>query len=109
VSTPPFELDALLTLAAVAPRDLLKTLMEIDWAGDVDGKVAQIDARVDALRALEGAARQRIIESPELGGKPLPPVPPPAVMREFSIVMAARTATDKLTATRAALLRKRTG
>jgi hypothetical protein len=37
----------------------------------------------------------------------LPPVPPPAIMREFSVVMSARTATEKLQATRAALVRKR--
>ena len=105
----PFELEALLVMAAVAPRDLVKTLMEIPWAPDVDDKIAQIDARLAALRALEDSARQRILESPELAGKPLPPVPPPAVIREFSVVMAARTATEKLTATRAALDRKRTG
>ena len=33
-------------------------------------------------------------------------MPPPAVMREFTVVMAARTAIEKLTATRAALARK---
>jgi hypothetical protein len=107
VSSQPFELDALLTMASVAPRDLVKTLMEIDWAPAVDDKVAQIDARLAAVRGVEAAARQRIVESPELGGKPLPPVPPAAVMREFTVVMAARTAIDKLTATRTALARKR--
>ena len=103
----PFELDDLLVVAATAPRDLVKTLMEIDWAPEVDGKIAQIDARLTALRALEEDARQRIFTNPALAGKPLPPVPPPAVLREFSVVMAARTATDKLTETRAALARKR--
>jgi hypothetical protein len=107
VAAESFELDALLVIAAVAPRDLVKTLMEIAWAADVDEKIAQIDARLAALRTLEEAARQRIIESPELAGKPLPPVPPPAVLREFSVVMAARTAIEKLTATRVALDRKR--
>jgi hypothetical protein len=34
-------------------------------------------------------------------------VPPPAVLREFAVVMAARTAVEKLTETRAALARKR--
>jgi len=101
------ELDALLTMATVAPRDLVKTLMDIAWATDLDGKLGQIDARLVELRALEEQARQRIIESPDLVGKPLPPVPPPAVLREFTVVMAARTAIDKLTATREALARKR--
>jgi hypothetical protein len=109
VSPPPdhFELDALLTMATLAPRDLVKTLMEIEWAREVDVKIAQIDARVPALRAVEELARQRIIESPDLAGKPLPPVPPPAVLREFTVVMAARTAIEKLTEARTALARKR--
>ena len=102
-----FEIEALLALATTAPRDLVKTLMEIDWAPEVDAKIGQIDARLEAIREVEEALRRRIIESPELTGKPLPPVPPPAVMREFSVVMAARTATEKLQATRAALARKR--
>ena len=102
-----FEMEALLTMATVAPRDLVKTLMEIEWAPAVDAKLAQIDARLDALRGVEEVARQRIIESPDLAGKPLPPVPPPAVLREFSVVMAARTAIEKLAETRAALARKR--
>ena len=105
-AAPPFELEALLTMATVAPRDLVKTLMDIEWAPDVPGKLAQIDARLVAVRDVEEAARTRIVESPELAGKPLPPVPPPAVIREFTVVMAARTAIDKLTATRAALARK---
>jgi hypothetical protein len=99
-------MDALLTMATIAPRDLVKTLMDIEWAADVDDKLAQIDARLVAVRAVEEAVRQRIVESPELVGKPLPPVPPPAVLREFTVVMAARTAIEKLTATRAALARK---
>jgi hypothetical protein len=102
-----FELDALLAMATAAPRDLVKTLMGIEWAAAVDAKIAQIDARIPALRALEELARQRIVESPELAGKPLPPLPPPAVLREFTLVMAARTAIEKLTETRAALARKR--
>jgi len=102
-----FEMDALLAMATVAPRDLVKTLMDIKWAGDVDARIAQIDARVTAVRGVEELARQRIIESPDLAGKPLPPVPPPAVLREFAVVMAARTAVEKLTETRAALARKR--
>ena len=102
-----FELEALLTMAAVAPRDLVKALMDIDWAPDVHDKLAQIEARLGAIRTVEEAARQRIMESPELVGKPLPPVPPPAVIREFTVVMAARTAIEKLTATRVALARKR--
>ena len=102
-----FELDALLAMATVAPRELLKTLMAIEWAGDVDARIAQIDARVIAVRAVEEVARQRIIESPDLAGKPLPPVPPPAVLRELAVVMAARTAVEKLTETQAALARKR--
>jgi len=102
-----FEMEALLTMATVAPRDLVKTLMEIEWAPAVDAKLAQIDARLDALRGVEEVARQRIIESPDLAGKPLPPVPPPAVLREFTVVMAARTAIEKLAETRAALARKR--
>jgi hypothetical protein len=102
-----FELDTLLAKATVAPHDLVKTLMEIDWAADVDGKIAQIDARLRSVRDVEEAARQRIIESPALAGKPLPPVPPPAVLREFTVVLAARTAVEKLEATRAALARKR--
>ena len=102
-----FDTEALLALATTAPRDLVKTLMEIDWAPEMDGKIAQIDARLEAIRVVEDAMRGRILESPELAGKPLPPVPPPAIMREFSVVMAARTATEKLQATRAALVRKR--
>ena len=102
-----FEMSALLAMATVAPRDLVKTLMDIEWAGDVDARIAQIDARVIAVRTVEELARQRIIESPDLAGKPLPPVPPPAVLREFAVVMAARTAVEKLTETRAALARKR--
>ena len=94
-------------MASVAPRDLVKTLMDIEWAAAVDAKVMQIDARLAAVRAVEEAARQRIVENPELVGRPLPPVPPPAVLREFTVVMAARTAIEKLTATRAALARKR--
>jgi hypothetical protein len=107
MSSDAFDLNALLTLATVAPRDLVKTLMDIEWAAAADAKVAQIDARLIAVRDVEEAARRRIVESPELAGKPLPPVPPPAVMREFTVVMAARTAIEKLTATRAALDRKR--
>jgi hypothetical protein len=107
MSSEPFDLNALLTMATVAPRDLVKTLMDIQWAAAVDAKVAQIDARLVAVRDVEEAARRRIVESPELAGKPLPPVPPPAVIREFTVVMAARTAIEKLTATRAALDRKR--
>jgi hypothetical protein len=106
VDAPALELHALLTMATVAPRDLVKTLMEIDWAADVPGKLSQIDERLAAVRVIEDAARQRIVESPELAGKPLPAVPPPAVMREFTVVMAARSAIDKLTATRAALARR---
>jgi len=106
VGAEPFALEALLAMATVAPRDLVKTLMAIDWAADVGGKLTQIDTRLAAVRAIEEAARQRIVESPELVGKPLPPVPPPAVMREFTVVMAARSAIDKLTATRDALARK---
>ena len=102
----PLELEALLVMATVAPRDLVKTLMDIDWADDVPGKLSQIDARLAAVRSVEDTARQRIVDSPELAGKPLPPVPPPAVIREFTVVMAARTAIEKLTATRAALARK---
>ena len=94
-------------MATVAPRDLVKTLMEIEWSPDVDAKIAQIDARLVAVREVEEAARQRIVDSPDLVGKPLPPVPPPAVQREFAVVMAARTAIEKLEATRAALVRKR--
>ena len=105
-AAPPFELESLLMMATVAPRDLVKTLMEIDWAPDTPGKLAQIDARLGMVRAVEEAARQRIVESPELVGKPLPPVPPPAILREFTVVMAARSAVEKLTATRAALARK---
>lgn len=107
VASAPFELEGLLAMASVAPRDLVKTLMEIEWAADVADKLAQIDARLGAVREVEEGARQRIFENPELVGTPLPPVPPPAVMREFAVVMAARTAIDKLTATRAALARKR--
>ena len=103
----PFELQALLSMATSAPRDLVKTLMEIEWAADTDGKLVQIDARLSAVRAIEEEARQRIIASPELAGKPPPPVPPPAVLRELAVVVAARSAVDKLTATRAALARKR--
>jgi hypothetical protein len=103
----PFELETLLVMATVAPRDLVKTLMEIEWAPEVADKLAQIDARLVAVRAIGESARQRIMESPELVGKPLPPVPPPAVLREFTVVMAARSAIDKLTATRVALARKR--
>jgi hypothetical protein len=102
-----FDPEALLALASTAPRDLVKTLMEIDWAPGTDAKIAQIDTRLDAVRDVETAMRGRILESPELAGKPLPPVPPPAIIREFSVVMAARTATEKLQATRAALVRKR--
>jgi len=101
-----FELDALLVMATVAPRDLVKTLMDIDWARDTPGKVAQLDERLVAVRAVEDAARERIVTSPELAGKPLPPVPPPAVLREFTLVMAARTAIEKLEATRAALAKR---
>jgi hypothetical protein len=100
-------MDTLLTMATVAPRDLVKTLMDIEWAADVDEKIAQIDTRLVAVRAVGEAARQRIVESPDLVGKPLPPVPPPVVLRELTVVMAARTAVEKLTATRAALIRKR--
>ena len=107
MSSEPFQMDALLTMATLAPRDLVKTLMDIAWAPDVDDKVAQIDARLVAVRAVEETARQRIVESADLVGKPLPPLPPPAVMREFTVVMAARTAIEKLTATRDALMRKR--
>lgn len=103
----PFELDTLLDMATVAPSDLVKTLMAIEWAEDVDGKIAQIDARLSRVREVEEAARQRIIENPALVGKPLPPVPPPAVIREFTVVMAARRAVEKLEATRIALARKR--
>ena len=102
-----FEFDALLTMAVVAPRDLVKTLMAIEWADAVEAKIAQIDARLPAVRAVEEIARQRIVESPALAGQPLPPLPPPAVLREFTVVMAARTAIEKLTETRAALARKR--
>jgi len=102
-----FEMDALFAMATIAPRDLIKTLMDIEWAGGFDARIAQIDARLTAVRTVEEMARQRIIESPDLAGKPLPPVPPPAVLREFAVVMAARTAVEKLTETRVALARKR--
>jgi hypothetical protein len=102
-----FALDDLLAMAAIAPRDLVKTLMEIEWAADVDDKIAQIDTRLIAVREIEESARQRIVESPALAGKPLPPVPPPAVLGEFAVVMAVRAAIEKLEATRAALARKR--
>jgi hypothetical protein len=102
-----FEMEALLTMATVTPRDLVKALMEIEWAPTVDAKLAQIDTRLDALRGVEELARQRIIENPDLAGKPLPPAPPPAVLREFTVVTAARTAIEKLAETRAALARKR--
>ncbi len=98
-----FDLDALLVTAAVAPRELVKTLMEIAWADDVAAKIAQIDARLAAIADVEATARQRIIDNPALAGKPLPPVPPPAVMHEFAVVMATKTASDRLRATRAAL------
>jgi hypothetical protein len=93
-------------MATVAPRDLVKTLMDIAWAPDTPGKVAQIDERLAAIRAVEETVRQLIVDNPELAGKPLPPVPPPTVMREFTVVMAARTAIEKLNATRAALVKK---
>jgi len=93
-------------MATVAPRDLVKTLMDIAWGPDTAAKIAQIDARVAAVRTVEEAAKQLIVENPALAGKPLPPVPPPAVIREFTVVMAARTAVEKLNATRAALVRK---
>jgi hypothetical protein len=102
-----FDLEALLVMATVAPRDLVKTLMDIEWARDTEGKLAQIDARVSAVRAVEDEVRRRIFENPDLAGKPLPPVPPPAVIREFTVVMATRTAAEKLQATRAALAGKR--
>jgi hypothetical protein len=102
-----FALDDLLALAAIAPRDLVKTLMEIEWAADVDDKIAQIDTRLTAVREIEEATRQRIVESPALAGKPLPPVPPPAVIGELAVVMAAHSAIEKLEATRTALARRR--
>jgi len=102
-----FDLEALLVMATVAPRDLVKTLMAIEWAPDTAGKLAQIEARVSAIRGVEEAVRRRIIESPDLAGKPLPPMPPPAVMREFTVVMATKTAIEKLQATGLALAGKR--
>src|SRR5205823_4517373 len=85
----------LLTMATVAPRELVKTLMDIAWAPEVDAKIAQIDARLTAVREIEEVARLRIMDSPALAGKPLPPVPPPAVLREFTVVMAARSAVGR--------------
>ena len=55
-----FDLEALLVMATVAPRDLVKTLMDIEWAPDVPGKVAQIDARLVAVRAVEEGRLVRI-------------------------------------------------
>lgn len=107
-----FDLDSLLQgLAESAPpshaqQALVKTLMEIDYLPTPAEKVAQIEARIEELRVLEAQLHARIVNHPDLKGKPPPPAPPPSVAREFLVLMAVKTALEKLGETRAALARR---
>lgn len=107
-----FDLDSLLQGLAEAEtpsraqQALVKTLMEIDYLPTPVEKVAQIEARIEELRVLEAELHARIVNHPDLKGKPPPPAPPPSVAREFLVVMAVKTALEKLGETRAALARR---
>jgi len=81
--------------------------MHIDYLPTLDGKLAQLDDRIHELQALEAELHAWIVAHPDLAGKPPPPVPPPSVAREFTLLMALKTALEKLGATRAALARRR--
>lgn len=107
-----FDLDDLLrglegpVLPGRAQQSLVKTLMEIDYLPTPREKVAQLEARIEALRILEAELHARIVDHPDLKGKPPPAAPPPSVAREFLVLMAVKTALEKLSATRAALVRR---
>jgi len=110
-----FDLDDLLGglgepgSSSLAQQSLVKTLMEINYLPTIAGKIAQLDARIAALRALEVQVHARILNHPDLEGKPPPPAPPPSVAREFLVLMAVKTALEKLGETRAALARRLPG
>ncbi|MBI1846903.1 MAG: hypothetical protein HY294_10330 [Candidatus Rokubacteria bacterium] len=78
--------------------------MEIDWAPPVADKLAQIDARVTALRVLEASLRERLLADPAVGSDAA--TPPPSAAAPFAVLVAARTAIERLGATRAALARR---
>ncbi len=91
---------------SVAQQALVRLLMEIDSLPTAAEKIAQLDERIEALQALEGQVRARIIHHPDLKGQPPSPAPPASVAREFMLLMAVQTAIEKLNQTRAALARR---
>lgn len=90
----------------LAQHALVKKLMEIDYLPGREEKIAQLDERIEMLRALEAQLHNRVVTHPDLRDKPPPPVPPPSVAREFMVLTAVRTALEKLAATRVALARR---
>jgi hypothetical protein len=106
-----FDLESLLALAESEPAPariptLVKVLMEITWPPALAAKLAQLDARLEALRALEVSTQALILAHPAVRSQPPGSGPPPAVAREFAVLCAAATAREKLEATRAALARR---
>jgi len=91
---------------SVAGQALVRLLMEIDDLPTAAEKIAQLDERIDALRALEGQVRARIIHHSDLKGQSPSPAPPAFVAQEFMLLMAVQTAIEKLGQTRAALARR---
>ena len=106
----PNDLDTLLRLAEGSADGgqpaLVRALMEIDWAPGLEDKLRQIDDRVADLRILAAEVYERIVDHPDVRVSPPPAMPPPAVAREFAVLMALKTALEKLTATRAGLSRR---
>ncbi len=71
-----FDLDDLLRGAAepgspgLAQHALVKKLMEIDYRPGREEKVAQLDERIETLRALEARLQTLIVTDPDLRDKP---------------------------------------
>jgi hypothetical protein len=104
------DLDTLLRLAGESPTGrqpaLVGVLMEIEWAPSLEERLRQIDDRVADLRAVAADVSARVVAHPDMGVSPLPVTPPPAVAREFALLMALETALEKLAATRTGLSRR---
>jgi hypothetical protein len=85
---------------------LVKVLLEIEWAPGLEERLRQVDDRVADLRAVAADVHARIVAQPDVRVSPLPATPPPAVAREFALLMAVETALEKLAAIRAGLRRR---
>jgi hypothetical protein len=66
--------------------------MEIAWALELEAKLAQLDARLEALRALEASTQALILAHPAACSQPQGSGPPPAVAPEFAMLCTATAA-----------------